>query len=219
MGKIIIVSSEDECPRSVDKHIRRAIIQPKDHPQLPNETSDEYFGSLLQIGGQTPTGTSILSAIRDGTDDIYIVPILSADEDSHFDPEIPAVVYNFATAGFIASADPQPMRAAIMLYHELGHVRQWIQRRQWFLANSTRQSRVDGYFKVIENDNLVVHEWPMCKELGEPSRMSYTDFFNNKEDALKRFTETTKAATTMQAIIRGRNARIAYAKQLAQQGI
>ena len=219
MGRIIIVSSEDDCPKSIEKHIRREIVQPKDIPKFFNETSEVYFNTLMQIGGNTTVGAKILAAIHDSNTDIYVIPIFSYHTDSQFDPEIPAVIYNFGTTGFIASAEPKPMRATIMFFHELGHCRQWIQRRDWFTANSTKQSKVDGYFKAIEGDNLVVHEWPMCKELGEPSRMSYTDFFNNKEDALTRFTETTKAATTLQAIIRGRNARVAYTQMLSKQGI
>ncbi len=219
MGRIIIVSSGDECPQGIERHIRDAVIQPRDIPNFFNETNEEYFGELMRIGGNTVTGASILSAIADGGPDVYVIPIFSWTQDSYFDPDIPAVVYNFGTVGFIASADAKAMRPTIMFFHELGHVKQWLLRRQWFVANSTKQSKVDGYFKAIEDDNLVVHEWPMCKELGEPSRMCYTDFFNNKEDALKRFTETTKAATTMQAIIRGRTARRAYVQMLANQGI
>lgn len=219
MGRIIIVGSEDDCPKAVDKPIRRSVCQLRDLGGPNKQTNDEFFGQLLQVGGNTTIGAAILATIANGNQDVYIVPIVSYFFGSHFEPEVPGVIFNFGTNGYIASADPQPMRASVMLFHELGHFCQWLLRRQWFEANSQKSSVVDGYFPVIEADNLVCHEWPMCRELGVPSRMHYTDFFNNKEDALKRFTETTKAATTIQSVIRGRTARLGYLKMLAEQGV
>lgn len=204
MGKIVIISPGDHVPNTFDSHVRNNIVDLKELGGNVGETSAEFFRSVLQIGGNTATGKTILGAICNPQQplDIPIAPILSQTYGTGFDPDVPGVVYNFGCGGFFPSAEPKPVRATIILFHELGHVVQWILKRQWFQQQAAVRSKT-GFNEAIERDNLVTHEWPMCKELGHPMRMNYLDMFNTAEEAKQRFEETTKAATVMQSAIRG----------------
>ncbi len=167
-------------------------------------SNDEFFGELLRIGEGTATGQSILGTIRDPQQhiDIPIAPILSYTYSTGFVPDVPGVVFNFGTGGYFPSADPKPVRATILLFHELGHAVQWIQDRGWCERQMSVRSR-GGFNEVIERDNLVRHEWPLCKELGHPTRMRYTDMFDSPAEAKERFDTTTQAATIIQSAVRG----------------
>lgn len=217
MGDIIIVSSEAMLPDGVDRHLRSSLL---DLSTRCDESTEEWFRTELRAGSQTPIGAEILAAIAAGAEDIYIIPIVSMTYGSQFDPEIPGAVLNFADGGYIASEDPQPMKFTVKLFHELGHAVQWITRRDWFTAKSSRELfRRDGYFREIEADNLVRHEWPLCRQLNLPARMHYEDFFQSREEAFARWEVTSAGAIRLQSAIRGFLARKKLAEMKRRQGL
>ncbi len=71
----------------------------------------------------------------------------------------------------------------IVLVHELGHAKQYIENAGWF-ASKGEGGVVEAGSKTtaeIEADNLRRHEHPVCKDYGLKQRQNYTDFegFNN----------------------------------------
>jgi hypothetical protein len=66
----------------------------------------------------------------------------------------------------------------ITLLHELGHFRQYIEDATRFASRGPTGEIVEGKMAVkdIEADNLRRHENPVCKELGLPQRLQYSDF-------------------------------------------
>lgn len=71
----------------------------------------------------------------------------------------------------------------IVLLHEIGHAKQYIENPSWFGKKGVDQAIIEGSKTVveIEADNLRRHEHPVCQEYGLKQRQNYTDFegFNN----------------------------------------
>jgi hypothetical protein len=161
------------------------------------ETNAEYFGECVRVGSQTSIGAQILSNIASGGPDIAIVPVVSEFEatSSQFLPKVPCVIINILDFGntFVPDANPVLMRPTVLLFHELGHASQWLTRRGWFDGASLDQ---------IERDNLVRHEQPLCRALGEPIRMHYLDTYDSADKAKERWVQMNAAATTIQRAAR-----------------
>jgi hypothetical protein len=69
----------------------------------------------------------------------------------------------------------------VSLYHELGHAMQNVQTPEWY-DEMTKKFLYSGSPKdkkfvqlEIEHQNMAQHEIPICRELGLPYRMKYTD--------------------------------------------
>ncbi|MGA3400411.1 MAG: hypothetical protein ABSC95_14420 [Acetobacteraceae bacterium] len=66
----------------------------------------------------------------------------------------------------------------IVLIHELGHAKQYIENPGWFASQGGGGAVVAGSKTTaeIEADNLRRHEHPVCKDYGLLQRQNYTDF-------------------------------------------
>jgi hypothetical protein len=204
MGHLII---PNVAPASKEKTLRRIADEFLDVSRS-GETNEEWVRAGIKVGAATTAGAEIMAAIAAGEEDIYVYLVGGYFETSRFDPDIPMIVLNLAKRGFVPAQDPQAMRSTIMLFHELGHAAQWITRRDWFTA-STAQSDANRqpYYVEIEKDNLERYERPMCIQLGEPYRWHYDDMFNDAGEAQQRWNKMNTAATTIQAQLRGYQAR------------
>ena len=74
-----------------------------------------------------------------------------------------------------------PLPLGVSLYHELGHAMQNVQTPEWyeemtksFLFSGTPKDKKFVQLE-IEHQNMAQHEIPICRELGLPYRMKYTD--------------------------------------------
>jgi hypothetical protein len=78
-------------------------------------------------------------------------------------PRPPAVI-NVPSTGSSDAPPPPPPRAAT------GGAQM-----PAFLGKRTDRAVNQKWFVVLDVDNITRHEWPMCRELGMPIRLSYTD--------------------------------------------
>jgi len=205
MGNLII---PNVAPASNKKTLRRIAGDFLDMRQHSDETNEEWVQTEIRNGAATTAGAEIIAAIAAGAEDIYVYLVGGYFETSRFDPDIPMIVLNLAKGGFLPAQDPQVMKPTIKLFHELGHAAQWITRRDWFTASTARSdANREPYYVEIEKDNLERHERPMCIQLGQPYRLHYDDVFNDAGEAQQRWNSMNTAATTIQAHLRGYQAR------------
>jgi len=66
----------------------------------------------------------------------------------------------------------------LVLLHELGHAKQYIEHPDWFTKEKSGGDAIPGTksTKDIESDNLERHERPVAKDLGLKVRQSYEDY-------------------------------------------
>lgn len=206
MAKIIIANKASQVPDcdEEDWHwVKRAFIQFGDVPQVEQD-NQEWFTHELQRGKKTTTGAAIIAAIESGDRDVYIVPISSGFIGSQFEPAASAVVYDVMDGpGFLPAEKPSRMSPTVKLFHELGHAAQYATRKEWFEASAAASHKNrQKYFVEIERDNLVRHEWPISKELGEPTRFHYDDIHSTAKAAAKSLEASNAAALTIQRLWR-----------------
>ena len=63
--------------------------------------------------------------------------------------------------------------ASIVLIHELGHAKQYIEDKTLFCTKTTPARESTDF---VEADNLKRHENPVCKDMGLLQRVKYNDF-------------------------------------------
>ena len=73
------------------------------------------------------------------------------------------------------------MPAWVVLAHEIGHYRQYVQKRQWFLQCLDTQD-----IDAIERDNLASHEDPILRTIGLSPRSQYQDFKGGTNDTAEK---------------------------------
>lgn len=202
VGQLIIPNAE---PGHLHKDVRQDFLV---MAEVKSETNEEWVKEAVRIGAETTAGASIMAAIAASNVDIYVILTISRIQESRFEPDVPAVVLNLMRGGFMPAEDPTPIKSTIQLFHELGHVAQWITRRDWFLENKAASDLAgEPYYVAIEKDNLERYERPMCIEMGVPFRLCYDDIYNNEGKAQQRWNNLNAAATTFQRYFRAHQAK------------
>jgi hypothetical protein len=174
-----------------------------------SQASAHYYNALKTLKEKSPTAASIIDFVENKSPAVQI-SILVTDVEGAFGPfdmELgftgPCIVWtpgkSFTTRGAnITGYRPNgtPMIAGkkvevvypseIVLLHEIGHAKQFIENPGWFSSMGPDRAITSGSKSVaeIEADNLRRHEHPVCREYGLAQRQNYVDFLNFNDVAV-----------------------------------
>ena len=169
---------------------------------IPYSNASAYFyNAVAELKRRSQTAKSIIDFVENRSPSVQI-SILVAEIEGAFGPFSlewaftgPCIVWapgkSFTTrgadiTGYRPSGAPiisgkrvdVVYPSEIVLLHEIGHAKQYIENPGWFGSQGIGGAIVAGSKTTIEiqADNLRRHEVPVCKEYGLPQRQNYNDF-------------------------------------------
>ncbi len=160
-----------------------------------------YYNALTQLKTRSPTAATIIDFLENKSPTVQISILVTEVEDGAFGPFSlvwgftgPCIVWtpskSFNTrgaeiTGYRDSGAPKITGSKvaviypseIVLLHELGHAKQYIENPDWFSSQGAGGIVRPGSKTTneIEADNLKRHEVPVCKEYGLAQRQNYAD--------------------------------------------
>ena len=140
---------------------------------------------------KSTTAKKILDVVNKAKDEIHLVCVPDGEGQFVIPGEIqgstlaaptivwdPNKLFHFYSHGVALSnvlyADESSYQPAIVLIHEMGHCKQWLEGKSAYKSKLDRKD-----ISTIEADNLKRHEAPVAKELGLPIRNHYEHFPNS----------------------------------------
>lgn len=149
------------------------------------------YEKALEFLAKSPTAMSVIRFVSEHKTEVQLVCIPGGEGEMLFPGEIEGhnittVVWdpnkhfqfyvNVAPVSNIVFADLKSYQPAIVLLHELGHAKQWLEDGS---LHEQRFHRGASGIAEIEAENLALHEGPVARELGLPVRKHYQHFPNS----------------------------------------
>lgn len=155
-----------------------------------SDAQSRYQQAVTQLQA-SPTAVAILKCVTEHKTEIQLVCAPGAEGEMLFPGEleglnVPTVIWdpnkyfhfyvNVAPVSNVIFGDLKSYQPAIVLLHEIGHAKQWLENAA---QHERRYHRGPEGVAEIEAENLALHEGPVAKELGLPVRRHYQHFPNS----------------------------------------